>query len=447
MAGPAVLPECSLCGCPTGESTKNIEPRTRWCSIYCPYIAKEAGWYEGCGRSPREIYLEKYSKSMTMKCDLCTSPKRIYVSSYCPGCDELVCGKCTTEEYGENECGKCGTDMYDCDGYLMTMKRTDLSVEKRRVCGRIVYGLGVRDKKYYDENEVEYRKDLMECLEECINMGDIQCRYSKLVSKMKGYVFKDFVEFYHLAILGHSTARRKISDYWYENTFDTDEDHAILDKKSLYWTKMAALALDGMSLCRMGKSFLKKGKDLEALGFFMRSVKYYYFPAYAVLGQYWMVKNNETLARNNYYEGTRRGCHMSEVMVGIYQTEGKIGIPKDVDRGMQRIFVVLKLGPEIGETHSAVVTARSWLASVYYGNECAGVTHPDIEPDRKLALDLLEDGVANGDAVCMTIKARILICESLGKKNSTKDITEATKLIQRAISLGCREAKNIVVPK
>lgn len=381
---------------------------------------------------------------MTMKCDMCTSPQRIFVSSYCPGCDEIVCGKCAVAKMDHKNCNKCGQDMFDFDRYLAAYEDKSLSIDKHRICGRIMYSIGVRSKEDVKNPELlEFA--LNECLKQTIELGDIQCAYSLLVKKEE-YDFEDYAEYYHLAIIGHSTARQALSDFWYEDRFETEEEPKLLRRKVKYWTKMAAFALDGLSLSRVGQDFLLKGDDKRALNSFLLSAKYFYVPAYGLMARYWLDKGNEEMARRNYYDGVLKGCRTSQVMAGIYQAEGGLGIPKNPEEGLERVNRVFKLRSSIGNLHSAVVTARNWLATVYYGDKSVGTVVPEIKPNRELAMDIINEGIEVGDAVSMTVKAKILLRENIAVENSDDKMVEAANLLARAVELGCEHAKTIIIP-
>lgn len=398
----ATLPECSLCRCPTGESEVGIQPGERWCSDYCLDLATKAGWKLGCKKNPREIYFEKYPRE-TPECCLCTSPKLVHISSYCPGCDNLFCGKCVIDNKNNTRtCPKCDHDRYDYGVYFAAFSNKNLSIKKRRICGRIIYGLGIQEGMNLEEH-----------LDLCISLGDLQCRYKRLGNRKQPYGYAEYLEYYHLAIMGHPLACREVSDFWYENKFDVVGPPELLDIKCMYWTEMAAGVHDGLSLSRLGQEKLLHEDDDGFLHDLRLSAENNFVTAYGILGNFWVTKKNDAMARRSYYQGIEKGCHLSDVMIGIYQAEGKIGIRKNPLGGFKRVFNVLKLSSTIGDIHRAVVKARTWIASVYYGKHDIGVVIPGIEPDLKLALDLLDIGIKIEDGSSTILKAKIMIYEKL----------------------------------
>lgn len=410
MCNSAVLPVCDLCYSPTGESTVKIKRRTRWCSKYCLSLATNSGWYEGCGISPRQMYFDKYIKRKFV-CDKCDQPKMVYISSYCPSCDKILCGECARRYHKDKECKICDKSLLDIQKYLNAFNDKKLDSEKRVASGRILWNLYKTSEEYRSGKE-DFVKRTDRMLELLDKIGDI---HSKILMMMKGGKPTGdnhplIKRYFHFAIIGHPTAQRIISDLWYDGIEDEeDKDHKI---RSDYWTLTAADYGDPISIFRRGLTRKKQGRNIEFLRDMLIAKSHKVKDCYVEIADYWRTVGRDDLALNNYCDGIDNGCHICNVMVGCAEAEGVLGIKKNIDEGYKRVMETYNQRDRLGQLHTAISCARNWLITVNYGDPDIGTTI-GMEPNKRFVKELIEEGISASDGLSALLNAKIALKETM----------------------------------
>lgn len=416
-AGPAIVPECSLCWAPLVLPREERTCGYHFCTQHCRDLLEEVSWDPTKG-NPRTYYKDQYtSKDLKPECDHCDEPRLTHLSGMCSSCNYVMCGVCVTEVELKKICPRCGENLIDYQKLKEYFEDKSNQYSRRVIAGRLMTGIA---QLSLGNSEMDRSANTF-LLQNISDMGDLQSDFVLLCNKNQLLAGEtdDLRHLLHLAILGHSSAQEFLSYLWNEKIFPGD----IPAQKMQFWLETAADNYDRKANYILADQRFTVGDFEGHMRYLKRAAKLCSGDALAELGIE-MEKRGQTAMALRYYE---KSLHFKSdlgiLQIRIAKAEGKLGFDQELEKQTEEIKEMFETHRE--DVHSKTNKyARMWLATNYHGDSRIKPFIDGFPRDQKYAREILDEGIIQGDRDSMVMVAKIIFYEKKGDLKKSKGLLE-----------------------